>query len=60
MAAAVGPIVGAVLARISWRWAFVAILPFCLLTVVLYLGQLTTHPKPGAPRAHSTDVEACC
>ena len=50
VAAAVGPVAGAALARISWRWAFLAILPFCFVTAVLYLGQLSGQPTGGRAR----------
>lgn len=50
VAAAVGPVAGAALARISWRWAFLAILPFCLITAVLYVGQLSRMPGGGPAR----------
>lgn len=50
VAAAIGPVAGAALAKISWRWAFVAILPFCVVTAALYLGQLNSSPSSGAQR----------
>lgn len=40
-AAGLGPLLGGFLATISWRWAFLVILPFCAAVGIALWGQLT-------------------
>lgn len=47
VAAGLGPLLGGFLAGISWRWAFVIILPFCLAVGAALWRQLDSAP-PGA------------
>lgn len=42
---AVGPLLGSALARDSWRWVFVVIMPFVVVAFLLYLGQLRKAPE---------------
>lgn len=44
IAALFGPLIGAALANTSWRWAFILVLPFCVVTAALFIGLL--HSKP--------------
>lgn len=54
IAALAGPIVGASLAATSWRWAFVLILPFCLVTGLLLAGFLKSAPSGKQVRPFDT------
>lgn len=47
LAAGLGPLVGGFVVGISWRWAFVVILPFGAAVAVLLRGQLHRHPTAG-------------
>lgn len=44
-AAGLGPLIGGALVGVSWRWAFVLVLPFAVLTAVLLRGRLSTSPR---------------
>ncbi len=44
VAAIAGPLAGAALASSSWRWAFVIVLPFCVVTGLLFVGLLRKAP----------------
>jgi len=44
-AAGLGPLMGGALVNVSWRWAFVIVLPFAALTGFLMKGRLSTTPR---------------
>lgn len=49
-AAGLGPIVGGALLDVSWRWAFVLIIPFIFAVAFALYGQLSPTPKSGELR----------
>jgi len=49
-AAGLGPLIGGALVAVSWRWAFVIVIPFIVASGVLIAGRLTSLPS-GEERA---------
>lgn len=50
IAAGLGPLLGGALVGVSWRWAFIAILPFCLVVAATLRGQLSSEPRSAQVR----------
>lgn len=44
-AAGLGPLIGGALVAVSWRWAFVIIIPFAILSAALLAGRLESTPR---------------
>lgn len=49
-AAGIGPVIGGALVHVSWRWAFVLILPFIVVVALMLRGQLRVTPASSTHR----------